>query len=156
MNRVVDRVNQELGRPVEQAQTFYEKVKQRTKDQLRVGPMDVGPSMPWEQAVHEPTEPQPKDEIPPQPPVSGNLQEIKARIAAAGRRMVMLRMKYHGTPRNVEPYSIRDGRAADGGDLFYGWCYKDNALESFRLDRIEDIQITNIPFQPRNNWPVEF
>ena len=155
VNRVVDRVNQEMGRPVEQAKSFYERVKQRTQDQLHVGPTNVGPSMPWEQAVHEPTAPQEK-EIPPQPPVAGNLQEIKSRIAAAGRRMVMLRMKYHGHARNVEPYSIRDGRAADDGDLFYGWCHKDNALESFRLDRIEDIQITNIPFTPRNNWPVEF
>jgi len=146
-------VNQELGQPIERTKTFYERVKERTRDQLGLGPMDVGPEMPWEQAVQDPTvEPA---EIP-QPPVAGNIQEIKARIAAAGRRMVMLRMKYHGQPRNVEPYSIRDGRASDGGDLFYGWCHKDDALESFRLDRIEDIQITNLPFMPRNGWPVEF
>ena len=150
INRIVDRTRQELGRPVERGKSFYERVKQRVRDEFGVPPTT--------QEVWEPgpgPEPGMEPEIPPQPPPDSP-EEIRDRIRAAGRRLLLLRMKYHGQPRNVEPYSIRDGRGADGTDLFYAWCYKDNALESFRLDRIEDIQITNIPFKPRNDWPVEF
>ena len=156
-NRVVDRTRQELGRPLERGKSFFDRVKERTLTELGLPGRTQVPVArdPWAEAWEPAPEPTQSPEIPPQGPATTE-DEIRARISAAGRRLLLIRMKYHGLPRDVEPYKIADGRGKDGNDLFYGWCYKDKALESFRMDRIEDVQITNRPFVPRNNWPVEF
>jgi hypothetical protein len=74
-----------------------------------------------------------------------------ATIAEAGRRRVLLEMTYNGVTRKVEPYSFR---SKSNGRLFYGFCYKDQGIESFSLEKIEKIIVTEEPFSPR--WEVEF
>lgn len=160
-DRVKERVKRELGlgidppegltpvstQPIVQTQTqppdpnqgggFFDRVKQVVKKQLGLGqqqqrrPMFVGPA--------------------------NSLQEIKRRIEWAGRQMppLLLNLTYHGYPRKVEGYSYRY-RDADHPHipLFFGWCGKDLHIEAYKLLKIQDVQVTNLPFNPR--WPVEF
>lgn len=71
-------------------------------------------------------------------------------LTEAGRKRVMVRMKYDGQVRLVEPYSFRDKST---GRLFYGWCSIHSRIHSFRLEKIEELEYTNIAYQPR--WEVE-
>ena len=73
-------------------------------------------------------------------------------IAEAGRRIVMLDMWYDGKRRLVEPYSLRAAKCGD--TLFMGYCMDHAKIHSFRIEKIEKITITKLPFTPR--WPVEF
>lgn len=63
---------------------------------------------------------------------------------------VLMEMTYNAVTRLVEVYSYREKST---GTLLYAYCYKDNKIESFRVDRIEDAKATETPFQPR--WPIE-
>jgi len=171
--RIFDRTQQELGfprvpTPPEDERSFF----RRVKDVIQKGFEDVvpGSSPPVIDTPDGPAWVQPHDQLDmfpqeapafPQGPEfaqrpPANEREVIDRINAAGARLLLLRMKYNGHSRDVEPYSIRDGRAANGGPLFYGWCHKDQQIEAFRLDRIEDLQIKDQKFAPRNGWPVEF
>ena len=83
-----------------------------------------------------------------QSPIS--IDDKMAMIAEAARAKTLLFMKYNSDWRYTEPYSYRfrgDGR------LFYAFCYKDQRINSFRLEKIEDLQLTDMPYAPR--WPVE-
>ena len=71
-------------------------------------------------------------------------------LADAGRRRVMVRMKYDGQVRLVEPYSFRDKGT---GRLFYGWCSIHSRIHSFKPERIETVELTDISYMPR--WEVE-
>ena len=77
-------------------------------------------------------------------------EDVFSTIHEAGRRMVLLQMRYNGNLRYVEPYSFR---MKSTGQLFYGYCYKDHSIEAFRPEKIEYIALTEIGFAPR--WPVE-
>lgn len=71
-------------------------------------------------------------------------------IRFCGANLVLLEMTYNGVSRLVEPYSYREKST---GTLFFAYCMKDNAIESFRVDRIEHAKATKIPYTPR--YPVE-
>lgn len=71
-------------------------------------------------------------------------------IHAAGRRLLQLDITYNGTQRLVEPYSMR---LKSTGQLFFGYCSIHGCIHSFRLERIQAIRVTDIPYTPR--WPVE-
>jgi predicted DNA-binding transcriptional regulator YafY len=62
----------------------------------------------------------------------------------------MLKMRYNGVERLVEPYSFR---TKSTGVVFMGWCGKDQGIEAFKPDKIEAIEVTDVPFRPR--WTVE-
>lgn len=100
----------------------------------------------------------PPGEPPPSPPAhrapTTNAEKM-FRIQTAGRLGVLLWMRYNGQYRKVEPYSYRY-RDADYPDepLFFGWCDKDKQIEAFKIRKIQDIQVTEEPFEPR--WTVEF
>ena len=66
-------------------------------------------------------------------------------FAAANRLCVDLR--YGGTVRAIEPYSVR--RTRDGHLLLYACHAADGAVRSYRLDRIEGAEVTPRPFVPR-------
>jgi predicted DNA-binding transcriptional regulator YafY len=91
----------------------------------------------------------PKPHTPPQSDA-----ERKFRIQEAGKRRVLLYAKYNGHWRFIEPYSFRYRAKNSREPLFYGWCYKDNGIEAFRLEKFEDLQVTERPFNPR--FDVEF
>lgn len=73
---------------------------------------------------------------------------IMWRIREAGRRHVLLLMKYHGVYRHVEPYSFRP-RGQGGALRFFGWCLLHNHIEMYRPEKIEDAVLTDIPYHPR-------
>jgi hypothetical protein len=98
---------------------------------------------------------QPPPTVPPPPPVSpvGPLDQatVMDTIAQAGQRRVLLQLTYNGQARLVEPYSMRQRST---GWQFFGFCSIHGVIHSFIPAKIQDIQVTNIPFSPR--WPIEF
>lgn len=74
------------------------------------------------------------------------------RIRYAARTRTLLWMKYNNTWRHVEPYSFRY-RSRGMQPLFYGFCQLHSTIEAYRIDRIQDLHITDRPFTPR--WAIE-
>ncbi|MFC2011477.1 nucleotidyl transferase AbiEii/AbiGii toxin family protein [Chloroflexota bacterium] len=72
------------------------------------------------------------------------------RFAAANYLCVEL--GYGGSKRLIEPYSLR--RTKDGNLLLYAVKTMTSELRAYRVDRIENIKVTNTPYKPR--YPVEF
>lgn len=72
------------------------------------------------------------------------------RFAAANH--LCIELGYGGTKRQIEPYSLR--RTKEGYLLLYAVKTDTGNLRSYRIDRIESIRVTNIPFRPRH--PIEF
>jgi predicted DNA-binding transcriptional regulator YafY len=71
-------------------------------------------------------------------------------IAQSAKSRTLLFMRYNSNWRYVEPYSYRHKST---GQLLFAFCHKDQHIESFNPNKIEDLQLTEIPFKPR--WPVE-
>ncbi|GBE05566.1 hypothetical protein BMS3Abin10_01198 [bacterium BMS3Abin10] len=67
------------------------------------------------------------------------------RFAAANRLCVNL--KYNGTNRVIEPYSLR--RTKDGNLLLYAVKHNTHEDRSYRIDRIQGAEATKTPFTPR-------
>lgn len=94
---------------------------------------------------------------------------ILATIAQAGRARRLLEITYNDVPRLVEPYSMRNRKKSrlnkltmqfeevDVGNIqFYGYCFRDNRINSFIPSKIQAIRITEHTFSPREGWAVEF
>jgi predicted nucleotidyltransferase component of viral defense system len=67
------------------------------------------------------------------------------RFAAANRLCVDL--KYGGTHRLIEPYSLRQTR--DGNLLLYAVKHNTGEDRSYRTDRIQSAEVTKLAFKPR-------
>jgi len=67
------------------------------------------------------------------------------RYAAASRLCVNL--AYQGSRRLIEPYSLR--RTRDGNLLLYAVKHDTKEDRSYRVDRIQGVEVTKIPFTPR-------
>lgn len=67
------------------------------------------------------------------------------RFAAANRLCVNL--KYNGSSRLIEPYSLR--RTKDGHLLMYAVKHNTGEDRSYRVDRIQGVSISKVPFIPR-------
>lgn len=67
------------------------------------------------------------------------------RFAAANRLCVNL--AYQGTWRLIEPYSLRKTR--DGNLLLYAVKHNTREDRSYRVDRIQNTQVTDTPFTPK-------
>jgi len=67
------------------------------------------------------------------------------RFAAANRLCVNL--AYQGSTRVIEPYSLRMTR--EGNLLLYAVKHDTREDRSYRVDRIEGAQVTEIPFTPK-------
>jgi len=83
---------------------------------------------------------------------------IREAIIQAGRARQLIRMRYNGRDRDVEPYSFKykirkqDGR---GIEYFYGWDRtRDNTIKSFFVHEIQSVSILPTKFIPRE--VVEF
>jgi len=72
------------------------------------------------------------------------------RFAAANHLCVEL--GYEGTKRLIEPYSLR--RTRDGHLLLYAVKAQTSELRSYRVDRMQSINVTNRPYKPR--YLIEF
>lgn len=73
-------------------------------------------------------------------------------LKQAGRNRLMVQMTYKNEIRFVEPYSMRVSK--DGSPTFFGWQEGDYHIKQFRLDRIQNIELSNKTFYPK--FPVEF
>jgi predicted DNA-binding transcriptional regulator YafY len=68
-------------------------------------------------------------------------------IRFCGKFQVLMEMTYNGFTRMVEPYSYRTTKMGD--TLLFAYCYKDDKIESFRVDRIQNAKATKEVFTPR-------
>ncbi len=73
-------------------------------------------------------------------------------IRFAGANRLLLEFTYDGTPRLVEPYSLR--QAATGNLLLYCWEQGDNHIKAFNIAKMAAVRPTRTPFQPR--YRIEF
>jgi hypothetical protein len=67
-------------------------------------------------------------------------------VRFAGANRLCIDLGYGGTVRRVEPYSLRVTR--DGNLLLYAIRRDNRQLRSYRVDRIQSIEITTEPFRP--------
>lgn len=67
------------------------------------------------------------------------------RFAAANRLCVNLR--YQDSARLIEPYSLR--RSRDGNLLLYAVKHESGEIRSYRVDRIQGVEVSTTPFVPR-------
>ena len=67
------------------------------------------------------------------------------RFAAANHLCVNL--QYQGSWRLIEPYSLR--RTSDGNILLYAVKHDSGEPRSYRIDRIQGVEISQVPFVPR-------
>ncbi len=67
------------------------------------------------------------------------------RYAASTRLCVNL--AYNASDRLIEPYSLR--RTREGNLLLYAVKHNTGELRSYRVDRIQNATVTQIPFQPK-------
>ena len=72
------------------------------------------------------------------------------RFAAVNRLLVDL--GYNGSNRLIEPYSLRRTRA--GFIVLYGYRAEGGGIRSYRIDRIQNVTVTQSPFNPR--YVIEF
>ncbi len=72
------------------------------------------------------------------------------RFAAANR--ICVDLGYNGSVRRVEPLSLRI--ASTGALLLYATKQATREIRSYRVDRIQSIQVTTVPFS--STRPVEF
>lgn len=68
-------------------------------------------------------------------------------IRFAGVNRLMVSFDYHGKSRLAEPYSLR--RAAAGHVNLFAWVRGDPHIKQFRIDEIQDLQVTREPFVPQ-------
>lgn len=82
---------------------------------------------------------------------------IKEKIIEAGRSLKTILIDYTEIDgsneglRELEPYSFR---VKSNIEYFYGYDLSKTGIRSFKLDRINSVEITKNSFKPR--WPVEF
>lgn len=64
---------------------------------------------------------------------------------------VLMQLTYNSETRLVEPYSFKMPK--NGNYLMYGYCYKDNRINSFSMAKITDVVATPDKFVPR--WAIQ-
>lgn len=68
-------------------------------------------------------------------------------VRFAGTNHLCVELGYQGSVRIIEPYSLR--RTKTGHFLLYAVKAQTGELRSYRVDRIQSINVTNQPFNPR-------
>ncbi len=82
---------------------------------------------------------------------------IRETIIAAGKARQLMRMRYHGVDRDIEPYSFRFKvtQQGYGAEYFYGFDRtRGQTIKSFFLHQIQAISILPQQYIPR--WYIEF
>ena len=67
-------------------------------------------------------------------------------IRFAAVNHLCIELGYNGTTRIIEPYSLR--RTREGNLILYAIRAEDRGTRSYRIDRIESVEVTNRPFIP--------
>ncbi len=79
--------------------------------------------------------------------VRGDAQSHLEIIRFAATNRICAELKYQGTVRIIEPYSLR--RSKIGNVILHAHNVDKNAHRSYRVDRIEDARLTKRTFVPR-------
>ncbi|MEI6831737.1 MAG: nucleotidyl transferase AbiEii/AbiGii toxin family protein [Candidatus Omnitrophota bacterium] len=85
--------------------------------------------------------------------------ELRVPIMDAGRTQTLLKIRYKGSDRMVEPYSLKYLQRKDGAEKEYLYVYNRTGGENqpgtrcFVSERIESIENTEEKFEPR--FPIE-
>ena len=80
-------------------------------------------------------------------PVSGAAQSFLEIIRFAAANHLCVDLKYQGSVRRIEPYSLR--RTHDGNIVLHAIRASDGGHRSYRIDRIQGAQTTGQSFIPR-------
>ncbi len=87
--------------------------------------------------------------------------ELRVPIMKAGRAQTLLKIRYTGADRVVEPYSLKYLERKDGQAREYFYVYNCSGGNSspgvrcFVADKIESLQNTEEKFSPRDGFPIE-
>ncbi|MFZ2206748.1 MAG: nucleotidyl transferase AbiEii/AbiGii toxin family protein [Microgenomates group bacterium] len=87
--------------------------------------------------------------------------ELRTPIIEAARNQTLLKMKYKGTDRLVEPYSLKFLQKRDGSEREYLYVYNRSGgssppgLRSFVAQNVEQIENTSEKFIPREGFQIE-
>jgi predicted DNA-binding transcriptional regulator YafY len=68
-------------------------------------------------------------------------------IRFAGANHLLVELAYQGSTRLIEPYALRRSQA--GNLLVYAIKFQTGEVRSYRVDKMEGVRVTNIPFVPR-------
>ncbi|MDY0909844.1 WYL domain-containing protein [Microbacterium sp. CFBP9034] len=88
----------------------------------------------------------------------GPVDTVRDAVAAALRRRVAVSFTYKApdappTTRTVDPVKVH---IADGQWYLQGWCHLREAMRTFHLDRVSDLELTDIAIthagEPAPNW----
>jgi len=88
----------------------------------------------------------------------GPVDEVRDRVAEALQRQVAVSFTYKApdaepTTRTVDPVKVH---IADGQWYLQGWCHLRQAMRTFHLDRVSDLELTDIPIthgeEPVPGW----
>ncbi len=88
----------------------------------------------------------------------GPVDEVRDLVAAALQRRVAVSFTYKApdaapTTRTVDPVKVH---IADGQWYLQGWCHLREAMRTFHLDRVSDLELTDIPIthgeEPIPGW----
>lgn len=88
----------------------------------------------------------------------GPVDEVRDRVAEALQRRVAVSFTYKApdadpTTRTVDPVKVH---IADGQWYLQGWCHLRQAMRTFHLDRVSDLELTDIPIthaeEPVPGW----
>jgi len=124
---------------------LYDRIKNTIRSLLR---------LPTKEVKEEPVEwaGEQTDVAPVALPKAGYLQEAQAVsiIRKAAHNRLLVNLQYSGQFRYVEPYSFRQGKF---GLLFFGHDLLRNDTRSYYINKIESVELTDIPYNPR--WYVE-
>ena len=80
-------------------------------------------------------------------PVSGAAQSFLEIIRFAAANHLCVDLRYQGSVRRIEPYSLR--RTRDGNIVLYAIRVSNGELRSYRIDRVQGAQTTGQSFIPR-------
>jgi len=67
-------------------------------------------------------------------------------IRFAGNNHLLVELHYQGSTRLIEPYSLRQSKAGDL--LVYALKHETGEVRAYRVDRIQGVRITDMPFRP--------
>lgn len=87
--------------------------------------------------------------------------KIRAPIMTAGRNQTLLKIRYKGSDRIVEPYALKYQQKRDGTEREYLYVYNrsggehEPGVRCFVAENVESIENTDEKFEPREGYLIE-
>ena len=134
---------------------FIDRIKQEIRNLTTPGVIDRTIQRVKDEILPYPTRPPPVVEPSTAvTPVPLDIASIMQAFASAGRQWRIVRARYHGNDRDLEPLSFRWNDKDDPAiPLVHCYCHKDRMTEAFKLKKFESVAITNRFYGPRASPP---